>query len=88
MLEGFRFMVPIGDPVNSMAVDKRQGAHKVYPGSHPLGGGSLYPASNIVYDHSCVYRRLHKRSCVARNVIYCMLVSLRVPLGGFIYASS
>jgi hypothetical protein len=33
-----------------------RGHMKVYPGSHPLGGGSLHPASNLVYDHSCVYR--------------------------------
>jgi hypothetical protein len=28
---------------------------KVYLGSRPLGGGSLHPASNLVYEHS-VYR--------------------------------
>jgi hypothetical protein len=28
----------------------------VYLGSRPLGGGSLHPASNLVYDHSYVYR--------------------------------
>jgi hypothetical protein len=27
-----------------------------YPGSHPRGGGSLHPASNLVYDHNGVYR--------------------------------
>jgi hypothetical protein len=36
------------DPANSTAVDKRRGAHEVYPGSRPLGGGSLHPASNLV----------------------------------------
>jgi hypothetical protein len=56
MLEGFRFMERMWDPVNSTAVDKRQGAHEVYPGSRPLGGGWLHPASNLVYEHSCVYR--------------------------------
>jgi hypothetical protein len=38
------------DPANSTAVAKRRGAHKVYPGSRPLSGGSLHPASNLVYD--------------------------------------
>jgi hypothetical protein len=38
------------DPANSTAVDKRRGAHEVYLGSRPLGGGSLHPASNLVYD--------------------------------------
>jgi hypothetical protein len=33
-----------------MAVDKRRGAYEFYPGSRPLGGGSLHPASNLVYD--------------------------------------
>jgi hypothetical protein len=28
----------------------------MYPGSHPHGGGSLHPASNLVYDHNGVYR--------------------------------
>jgi hypothetical protein len=51
MLEGFRFMERLWDPVNSTAIDKRRGAHKVYPGSRPLGGGSLHPASNLVYGH-------------------------------------
>jgi hypothetical protein len=37
------------DPVNSTTVDKRRGAHEFYPGSCPLGGGSLHPASNLVY---------------------------------------
>jgi hypothetical protein len=50
MLEGFRFMERMWDPANSRAVDKRRGAHKVYPGSRPLGGGPLHPASNLVYD--------------------------------------
>jgi hypothetical protein len=36
------------DPANSTAVDKRRGAHEFYPGSRPLGGGSLHPASNLV----------------------------------------
>jgi hypothetical protein len=51
MLEGFRSMERVWDSVNSTAVDKRRGAHEVYPGSHPLDGGSLHPASNLVYDH-------------------------------------
>jgi hypothetical protein len=55
MLEGFRTMEHMWDPTNSTAVDKRRGAHEVYPGSRPLGGGSLHPASNLVYEHS-VYR--------------------------------
>jgi hypothetical protein len=50
MLEGFRSIERMWDPTNSTAVDKRRGAHKVYLGSCPLGGGSLYPASNLVYD--------------------------------------
>jgi hypothetical protein len=36
--------------------DNRQRHTKFYPGSRPLDGGSLRPASNLVYDHSCVYR--------------------------------
>jgi hypothetical protein len=37
--------------------DSRSGSrHTTYPGSRPIGGGSLHPASNLVYDHSCVYR--------------------------------
>jgi hypothetical protein len=56
MLEGFRSMERMWDPVNSTAVDKRRGAHEFYPGSRPLGGGLLHPASNLVYDHSWVYR--------------------------------
>jgi hypothetical protein len=27
----------------------------MYPGSYPRGGGSLYPASNLIYDHKGVY---------------------------------
>jgi hypothetical protein len=50
MLEGFRSKERMWDLVNSTAVDKRRGAHKVYPGSRPLGGGLLHPASNLVYD--------------------------------------
>jgi hypothetical protein len=26
-----------------------------YPDSRPRGGGSLHPASNLVYDHNGVY---------------------------------
>jgi hypothetical protein len=33
-----------------------EGHMKFYPGLRPLGGGSLHPASNLVYEHSCVYR--------------------------------
>jgi hypothetical protein len=29
--------------------------HTMYPGSRPRGGGSLHPASNLVYDHNGVY---------------------------------
>src|SRR4051812_12084091 len=29
--------------------------HTMYPGSRPLGGGSLRPAINPVYDHRLVY---------------------------------
>jgi hypothetical protein len=43
-------MERLWDPANSTAVDKRRGAHEFYPGSHPLGGGSLHSASNLVYD--------------------------------------
>jgi hypothetical protein len=50
ILEGFRSMEHMWDPANSTAVDKRRGAHGFYPGSRPLGGGSLHPASNLVYD--------------------------------------
>jgi hypothetical protein len=31
-----------------------EGHTKFYPGSRPLGGGSLHPASNLVYEHSCL----------------------------------
>jgi hypothetical protein len=55
MLEGFRSMERLWDPANSTAVDKRRGAYEFYPGSRPLGGGSLHPASNLVYENS-VYR--------------------------------
>jgi hypothetical protein len=48
MLKGFWYMERMWDPANSTAVDKRRGAHEVYPGSRPLGGGSLHPASNLV----------------------------------------
>jgi hypothetical protein len=27
----------------------------MYPGSRPLGGGSLHPASNLVDNHNGVY---------------------------------
>jgi hypothetical protein len=30
--------------------------HMRYRGSRSLTGGSLHSASNLVYDHSCVYR--------------------------------
>jgi hypothetical protein len=50
MLEGFWSMKRMWDPANSTAVDKRQGAHEFYPGSRPLGRGSLHPPSNLVYD--------------------------------------
>jgi hypothetical protein len=50
MLEGFRSMERMWDPANSTAVDKRRGAHEFYPGSRPLVGGALHPASNLVYD--------------------------------------
>jgi hypothetical protein len=29
--------------------------HMMYPSSRPRGGGSLHPASNLVYDHNGVY---------------------------------
>jgi hypothetical protein len=51
MLKGFRSMKRMWDPANSTTVDKRRGAHEVYPGSRLLDGGSLHPASNLVYDH-------------------------------------
>jgi hypothetical protein len=54
MSKGFRSRKHIGDLANSTAVDKRRGAHEFYPGSCPLGGGSLHPASNLVYEHSCL----------------------------------
>jgi hypothetical protein len=47
MLEGFRFMRGEG----SGELDGGRGSDgdmKVYPGSHPLGGGSLHPTSNLV----------------------------------------
>jgi hypothetical protein len=50
MLEGFRSMERLWDLANSTAVDKRRRAHEFYPGSRPLSGGSLHPASNLVYD--------------------------------------
>jgi hypothetical protein len=43
------------DPANSTAVAEAIGAHKVYPGSRSLGGGSLHHASNLVYENN-VYR--------------------------------
>jgi hypothetical protein len=55
MFKGFRSRERIGDLANSTAVDKRRGAHEFYPGSRSLGGGSLHPTSNLVYEHS-VYR--------------------------------
>jgi hypothetical protein len=46
--------------VGSGELDRGRGSDKghtkVYPGSRPLGGGSLHSAINLVYDHSCVYR--------------------------------
>jgi hypothetical protein len=45
-------MERIGDPANLTAVAAATGAHEFYPGSRPLGGGSLHPASNLVYDIS------------------------------------
>jgi hypothetical protein len=29
--------------------------HTMYQGSRPRGGGSLHPASNLVYDHRCLH---------------------------------
>jgi hypothetical protein len=49
MLEGFRSMKRMWDLTNSTAVNKRREAHEFYPGLRPLGGGSLHPASNLVY---------------------------------------
>jgi hypothetical protein len=46
---GFRGEGNVGD-------SKSESRHTTYPGSRPIGEGSLHPASNIVYDHSCVYR--------------------------------
>jgi hypothetical protein len=88
MLVGFRFMrEESGIQRTRRRSINDEGHTKFYPGLRPLGRGSLHPASNLVYEHS-VYREPRKRSCVARNVIYCMLICLRVPLGGFIYAAS
>jgi hypothetical protein len=39
--------------------------HMKYPGSSPRGGGSLRPASNLVYDHNGVYREpSHVEFCI------------------------
>jgi hypothetical protein len=57
MLEGFRFMRgESGIQRTRWRSDNRQRHTKFYPSSRPIGGGSLHPASNLVYDHSCVYR--------------------------------
>jgi hypothetical protein len=49
--------------------DNRQRHTKFYPGSRPLCGGSLHPASNLVYDHSCVYREPSKAGGVVLRVM-------------------
>jgi hypothetical protein len=69
MLEGFRFMR--GE--RGIRRTRRQsindeGHTKFYLGSRPLGGGSLHPASNLVYDHSYVYRG--RVSGVVLHVMY------------------
>jgi hypothetical protein len=57
MLEGFRFMRgESGIRRTRRRSINDEGHTKVYPDSRPLGGGSLHPASNLVYEHSCVYR--------------------------------
>jgi hypothetical protein len=33
-----------------------ESTYMTYQGSRPRGGRSLHPASNPVYDHSCVHR--------------------------------
>jgi hypothetical protein len=40
---------------------------KVYPGLRPLGGGSLYAASNLVCNHNCVYREPPEAGEVVSN---------------------
>jgi hypothetical protein len=39
-------------------------AHDV-PGSRPRGGGSLHPASNLVYDHRCFTVGRRRRNIVS-----------------------
>jgi hypothetical protein len=78
-------MERLWDPTNSTAVDKRRAAHEFYPGSRPLGGGSLHPASNLVYD-IVMLQGAAVGGVLLSNLLY--PISLRVPLGGFIYAAS
>jgi hypothetical protein len=85
MFVGFRDMERMWDPANSTAVDKRRGAHKVYPASRPLGGGSLYPASNLVYDIVVFIGCRRRRRVVC---LICIIFFLGGASGGFIYAAS
>jgi hypothetical protein len=72
------------DSANSTAVDKRRGVHEFYPGSRPLGGGSLHPASNLVYG-IVVLQGAAVGGGLLSNLSQ---ISLGAPLGGFIYAAS
>jgi hypothetical protein len=42
---------------------------KFYPGSCPLDGRSLHPASNLVYEHSCLYKEPPKAGGVVLRVM-------------------
>jgi hypothetical protein len=70
----------------------------MYPGSRPRGGGSLYPASNLVYDHKCLHGaavggfvslilHVYDIRCLWDILCYVSLVPLGAPLSGFIYAT-
>jgi hypothetical protein len=63
-----------------------RGHTKVCPGSRPLGGGLLHPASNLIYDHS-VYREPSLAEGCLSNLLYCICLSSGTS-GGFIYAAS
>jgi hypothetical protein len=60
---------------------------KVYPGSCPLGGGSLYPVSNLVYVTMVFTRSRRRRSGVSNDACNVICPSGGAPCG-FIYAAS
>jgi hypothetical protein len=60
---------------------RERDSHTSYPGSHIRGGGSLCPARNLVYDHSCVIWSRHRRKEFSTFNIVC---PQRMPLPCFI----